>query len=177
MYTIVNGCWVCNFASRYCQIDTIILCVTLLLVNNTKYIMQLSNFIYFAVPVSERDHCLWESDHRHHRVHPSHDPSAWWRQQMETLFKLLAICAGNSPVTGKFPAQRPVTRSFDVFFDLRRNKRLSKYPRSIWFETPSCPLWRHCNIPSNAHNTNFCYDSHSNTTFNWCDSYVHINDT
>ena len=31
----------------------------------------------------------------------------------------LDICAGNSPVTGEFPAQMPVTRSFDVFFDLR----------------------------------------------------------
>ena len=39
---------------------------------------------------------------------------------------LLAICAGNSPVPGEFPAQRPVTRSFDVFFDLRLNNRLSK---------------------------------------------------
>ena len=28
---------------------------------------------------------------------------------------LLAICAGNSPVPGEFPAQRPVTRSFDVY--------------------------------------------------------------
>ena len=38
---------------------------------------------------------------------------------METFSELLAICAGNSSVTGEFPAQRPVTRSFDVFFDLR----------------------------------------------------------
>ena len=37
---------------------------------------------------------------------------------METFSVLLAFCAGNSPVTGEFPAQRPVTRSFDVFFDL-----------------------------------------------------------
>ena len=44
---------------------------------------------------------------------------------MEAFSALLAICAGNSPVTGEFPAQRPVTRSFDVFFDLRLNKRLS----------------------------------------------------
>ena len=35
---------------------------------------------------------------------------------METLSALLAICAGNSPVPGEFPSQRPVTRSFDVFF-------------------------------------------------------------
>ena len=38
---------------------------------------------------------------------------------METFSALLAICAGNSPVAGEFPAQRPVTRSFDIFFDLR----------------------------------------------------------
>ena len=43
---------------------------------------------------------------------------------METFSALLALCAGNSPVTGEFPAQRPVTRSFDVFFDLRLNKQL-----------------------------------------------------
>ena len=45
----------------------------------------------------------------------------WWRHQMETFSALLVICAGNSLVTGQFPAQRPVTRSFDVFFDLRLN--------------------------------------------------------
>ena len=50
----------------------------------------------------------------------------WWRHQMETFSALVAICAGNSPVPGEFPTQRPVTRSFDVFFDLRLNKRLSK---------------------------------------------------
>ena len=71
---------------------------------------------------------------------------AWWRHQMETFSALLAICAGNSPVTGEFPAQRPVTRSFDVFFYLRLNKRLSKQSRGWWFETPSLPLWRHSNV-------------------------------
>ena len=45
---------------------------------------------------------------------------------MEAFSVLLALCAGNSPVTGEFPTQRPVTRSIDVFFDLRLNKRLSK---------------------------------------------------
>ena len=44
-----------------------------------------------------------------------------------------------------FPSQRPVTWIFDIFFDLRLNKRLSKQSRSWWFETLSCPLWRHCN--------------------------------
>ena len=45
---------------------------------------------------------------------------------METISALLAICVGNSPVTGEYPSQRPVTRSFDDFFDLRLDKRLSK---------------------------------------------------
>ena len=45
---------------------------------------------------------------------------------METFSALLAICAGNSPVTGEFPAQKPVTRNVDVLFDLCLNKRFSK---------------------------------------------------
>ena len=58
---------------------------------------------------------------------------------------LLALCRGNSPVTGGFRSQRPVTRSFDVFCDLRLNKLLSKLSRRSWFETPSRSLWRRCN--------------------------------
>ena len=64
---------------------------------------------------------------------------------MEPFSALLAICAGNSPVPGEFPAQRPVTRSFDVFFDLRLNKPLSKQSWGWWFETLPRPLWRHSN--------------------------------
>ena len=71
---------------------------------------------------------------------------SWWRHQMKTFSELRAICAGNSPVPGEFPAQKPVTRSFDVFFDLRPNKRLSKQSWGWWFETLSCSLWRHCNV-------------------------------
>ena len=70
---------------------------------------------------------------------------SWWRHQMETFSALLPISSGNSPVPGEFPAQRPVTRSFDVFFDLHPNKRLSKQLWG-WFETSSRLLWRHCNI-------------------------------
>ena len=40
---------------------------------------------------------------------------------------------------------RPITRDFDVFFDLRPNNRFSKQSRGWWFETPSGSLWRHCN--------------------------------
>ena len=43
----------------------------------------------------------------------------WWRHQMETFSALLALCAGNSPVTGEFSSQRPVTPMFGVLFDLR----------------------------------------------------------
>ena len=69
----------------------------------------------------------------------------WWRHQMETFSALLALCAGNSSITGEFPSQRPVTRSFDVFFDLHLNKRLSKQSWGWWFDTPSRSVWRHCN--------------------------------
>ena len=62
---------------------------------------------------------------------------------MGAFCALLALCVGNSPVTGEFPPQRSVT--FNVFFDLRLNKRLSKQSRRRWFETPLLSLWRHCN--------------------------------
>ena len=65
---------------------------------------------------------------------------SWWRHQIETFSTLLAPCAGNSPVIGELPSQSPVTRSFDVFFDLRLNKRLSKHSRRGWFEMPSRSL-------------------------------------
>ena len=61
---------------------------------------------------------------------------------METFSALLALCKRNSPVSGEFPAQRPVTRSFDVFFDLPLIKRLSKHSRGWWFEA----LSRHRNV-------------------------------
>ena len=59
---------------------------------------------------------------------PTCDP--WWGHQM---------------VTGEFPAQRSVTRSFHVFINLRLNKRFSKQSRPRLFKTPSRSLWRHCN--------------------------------
>ena len=70
--------------------------------------------------------------------------STWWRNQIETFPTLPALYEGNPPVTGGFSSQRPVTRSFDVSFDLRLNKRFSKHPRGRWFETQSRSLWRPC---------------------------------
>ena len=71
---------------------------------------------------------------------------SWRRPEMGTFSALLALCAGNSEVTGELPSQMPVTQSFDVFFGLRLNKLLSKSSRRRWFETPSRSLWRHCNV-------------------------------
>ena len=77
--------------------------------------------------------------------------NTWWRHLMETFSALLALCAGNSPVTGEFPAQRPVTRSFDVFFDLGLNRQLSKQWRLWWFETLPHSLWSHCDNVKQAY--------------------------
>ena len=76
-----------------------------------------------------------------HPYHHFQDYNTLWSHQMETISALLVLYAGSSPV----PAQRPVTRSFDVFFDLRLNLRLSKQLWGWWFETPSWSLWRQCN--------------------------------
>ena len=61
------------------------------------------------------------------------------------IFRVTGPLCGEFTGPGEFPTQRPVTRSFDVFFDLRLNKRLSKQPWGWWFETPSWSLWRHRN--------------------------------
>ena len=62
------------------------------------------------------------------------------------IFRVNGPLCGKFTGPGEFPTQRPVTRSFDVFFDLRLNKRLSKQPWGWWFQTPSWSLWRHCNV-------------------------------
>ena len=61
------------------------------------------------------------------------------------IFRVTGLCAGNSPVTSEFPTQRPVTRSFDVFFDLRLNRDWSKQWRRCWFQTLPRLFLRHCN--------------------------------
>ena len=74
----------------------------------------------------------------HHRV-------SGWRHQIESFSALLALCVVIPLANGEFPSQRPVTRSFAVFFDLRLSKRLSKQSRRWWFETTSRSLLRYCN--------------------------------
>ena len=71
---------------------------------------------------------------------------SWWRHKMETFSASLALCVGNREITGEFPSQMPLTRSSDVFFYLRPNKRLNKQSICRWFETSLRSLWRHCNV-------------------------------
>ena len=86
----------------------------------------------------------------------THMPSMPTRRQIMmtssngNIFRVTGLLWGEPQVTGGFPSQRPVMRSFDAFFDLRLNKRLSKQPRRRWFETLSRPLWRHCNVKFQA---------------------------
>ena len=73
--------------------------------------------------VSESDLYSHVSDHTTSSIVYNVGPFgawSWWHYQMETFSTLLAICAGNSPITGEFPAQRSVMPSFDVLFDLHR---------------------------------------------------------
>ena len=84
-----------------------------------------------------------------------------------TIFRVSGPLCGEFTGPGEFPAQRPVARSFDVFFDLRLNKRLSKQPWGWWFETSSWSLWRQCNDkkPTVAGNLGR-HDAH--VTSLWC---------
>ena len=74
------------------------------------------------------------------------------------IFHVTGPLCGEFTGPGEFPTQRPVTRSFDVFFDLRLNKRLSKQPWGWWFETPSWSLWRQCIVF--AENVGKCLGPH-----------------
>ena len=131
--------------------------------------------------------CVWNfwlytQCHTSHHC-DSHNETPWWRHQMVTFFALLDLCVGNSAVTGEFPAQRSVTWSFDVYFDLRLIKRLSKQSLGWWFETPSRSLWRHCN-DSNWYSrigNDFSFDDAMAKTFNvtvhsFDPTYVHNNE-
>ena len=87
---------------------------------------DISSILDFAMVISLAAFSSFMSQYIVSNMLQSYLSYSWWRHQMKTISALLAICAGNSPVPGEFPAQRPVARSFDVYFDLRPNKRLSK---------------------------------------------------
>ena len=98
-------------------------------------------FIWLWLPMAFPFHLNLYRIHRKDNL-----TGAWWRHQMGPFSALLILYEGYTPVTGEIPSQRPVTRSFDVYFDLRPNKRVSKHSSRRWFETPSRSLWRRCNV-------------------------------
>ena len=70
------------------------------------------------------------------------------RSSNGNIFRVTGHLCGEFTAPGEFLAQRPVTRSFHIFCDLRLNKRLGKQSWGWWFETLSHPLWRHRNVLS-----------------------------
>ena len=109
----------------------------------------ISTFLSISIPFSgsvmatflpqKRTHATIHPKNYAHGSHFVHDDVIKWKH-FPRYWPFV------SPATGEFPAQRPVTRSFDIFFDLRPNKRLIKQSWGWWFEMPSCSLWRRCNV-------------------------------
>ena len=90
------------------------------------------------------------------QVRVCHSRSCYWWPDWISLATMTTSSNGivfrvTGPLWGEFtghrwfPLKKPVTRSFDVFFEMRLNKRWSKPSRRQWFETPSCLSWRQCN--------------------------------
>ena len=98
--------------------------------NITWYFIYTAARHKWSLNPQKAHHFSWAS-----YIHYEISGRTWWCHQMESFSALLSFCAGNSPVTGDFSTQRPVTRSFDVFFDLRLTKRLGKQSWGWWFET------------------------------------------
>ena len=123
-------------------------------------------------------HMVWKIIQHCNRVR-SPRIATWWRHKMETFSSLMAYSAGNSPVTavnspvtGEFPSQRPVTRSFDIFFDQRRNERLSKQSMRWWFDKPLRSLWHLCNEHWHCHwiGVSLIYQCYLSTPLQWMTS-------
>ena len=94
--------------------------------------------------------------------------STWWCHQMETFSTSLALCVGNSPVTGEFPSQRPATRNFDVDL-LRLNKCLSKQSWGWSSEMPLHSLWCHCNDEEEfqLYSPSYSFEMYSYFSWKW----------
>ena len=76
--------------------------------------------------------CIWSEN--------SHDGVIKWKH-----FPITGHLCGEFTGPGDFAHKGQRRGAFDVLFDLRLNKRLSKQSWGWWFETQSRPLWRHCN--------------------------------
>ena len=109
-------------------------------------------------PVTAENVSIWWRHHdtsRHVRLWIQFAPNMMTSSN-GNIFRVTGPLCGEFTGPGEFPAQRPVTRSFDVFFDLCLNKRLSKQPWGWWFETPAWSLWRHRNGKSNYYPSAKC---------------------
>ena len=85
------------------------------------------------------------------------------------IFRVTGHLWGEFTGSGEFPTQRPVAGSFDAFFDLRLNKRLSKQSWGWWLETLSRPLWRHRNELKSCENFPcFIYDLNDYVMLQFC---------
>ena len=113
--------------------------------SSNRHVIDLDSSLTYHIYIWKSNRINWINNRGICLIWRHSNFNTWWRHQMETFSALLAFCARNSPVPGEFPAQRPVTRSFEVFFDLRPNKLLCKQSWGWWSETPSSSLWRHRN--------------------------------
>ena len=95
------------------------------MLNFCKFCYFVKRFFIFVEFFTKSDRSFQSLRHKYKIININTvtevEHKSWWRHQIETFSALLAFCAGNSPVPGEFPTQRPVTRSFGVFFDLRPN--------------------------------------------------------
>ena len=140
---VIDHATLCTFAYRttlwslFC-IDDLVFHYSVLVRYPLQDIYNVS-IIYKKNPLSHRHLTKWPSV----KINNFHDYVIKWKHFPRHWPFVRGIHQFTSP--GEFPAKRPVTRSFDVFFDLRMNKRLSKQSRSGWFETQSRSFWRQCN--------------------------------
>ena len=79
----------------------------------------------------------WGRLHQHIKADTKWSPVSSWCFLFSSVKTALKICEGNLPVTDGFSSQRTLTQSFDVFFDVHLDHRLSKQSRRRWFETAS----------------------------------------
>ena len=133
---------------------------------NTWYVPMTTVIIYICVSTDDNRHAKRRTSDTAHGTD-------WWKNTCSLVS--IANHSDVRPVSGEFPAQRPVTRSYNVFFHLCLNKWLSKQSWGWWFETPSPSLWRHRN--GSEH---FCSNHFTAVRFmpiSWLRRVVTINQT
>ena len=137
--------------------------------------MELSYFLYYCIRLmggSDYEGVLWPCF-----CVQLNKGSLRWDWYMMTswngnIFRVTGPLCGEFTGPGEFLTQRPVTRRFDVFFDLHLNKRLSKQPWGWWFETPSWSLWRHRNVDKRRQISPWHWLGWINEFFSYTGNYI-----